>query len=290
LSTINTRAPQPLRTFTAAVGWLANRLIPRGQYVSGTDETGQASRFFFIHVQKTGGTALFKRLKHQFGERAVYPDASDGDVVTVAPQLSVDVLLERWRDRADEIRVVTGHFPLCTKDLLGGGFTTLTVLREPVARTLSYLRHHQELTPADHDKSLEAIYDDEFRFQALVQNHMVKMFCLTPGEMTDGMLTPTVFTPAHLDRAKGQLATVDALGLQERFDEYCEHLEARFGWQLGPPLHANRTKPTAVSESFRARIAQDNLMDVELYDYARQLYEARRNEATAEPHRTTPLR
>jgi hypothetical protein len=258
--------------------------------VSGTDDTGQASRFFFIHVQKTGGTALFKRLKHQFGERAVYPDTSDGDVVAVAPQLSVDVLLARWRVRSDEIRVVTGHFPLCTKDLLGGAFTTLTILREPVARTLSYLRHHQKLTPADHDKSLEAIYEDEFRFQALVHNHMVKMFCLTPGEMTDGMLTATAFTPAHLERAKRQLATVDALGLQERFDEFCEYLELRFGWQLGAPLHANRTRPTAVSEAFRARIAQDNLMDVELYDHARELYDERRVRATTGPHSTSSLR
>jgi Sulfotransferase family len=241
-----------------------------------SDQTAQGSRFFFAHVQKTGGTALFKRLKHHFGERAVYPDASDGDVVTVAPQLSVDVLLRRWQERRDEIRVVTGHFPLCTTEILGGGFTSLTVLREPVARTLSYLRHHQKLTPEDRDKSLEAIYDDEFRFQSLVHNHMVKMFSLSAHEMTDGTLTSVAFTPAHVDCAKRNVATVDALGLQERFDEYCEHLERRFGWQLGEPLRANRTTPVGVSESFRARIAEDNSMDVELYEYARELYDERR--------------
>jgi hypothetical protein len=247
-----------------------------------SDQTAQGSRFFFVHVQKTGGTALFKRLKHQFGERAVYPDASDGDVVSIAPQLSIDVLLARWQERRDEVQVVTGHFPLCTIELLGGGFTSLTVLREPVARTLSYLRHHQKLTPADQDKSLEAIYDDEFRFQTLVHNHMVKMFSLTTSEMTDGTLTPVAFTPAHLDRAKRNLATVDALGLQESFDEYCEHLERRFGWHLGDPLRANRTMPVAVSESFRTRIAEDNSMDVELYDYALELYDERRAGETSD--------
>jgi hypothetical protein len=240
-----------------------------------------------VHVQKTGGTALFKRLKRHFGERGVYPDASDGDVVTVAPQLAVDVLMTRWRERLDEIRIVTGHFPLCTTELLGGGFTTLTVLREPVARTLSYLRHHQMLTPADHDKSLEAMYDDEFRFQTLVHNHMVKMFSLTLHEMTDGALTPVAFTPAHLDRAKRQLATVDVLGLQEHFDEFCEHLTQRFGWQLGEPLHANRTEPVTVSESFRARIAEDNWMDVELYRHARRLYDERRSHGSPKTHRTS---
>jgi hypothetical protein len=254
------------------------------------NEAGQSSRFFFVHVQKTGGTALFKRLKRHFGDRAVYPDASDGDVVTVAPQLSVDVLLSRWQERRDEIRIVTGHFPLCTTELLGGEFTTLTVLREPVARTLSYLRHHRELTPRDHDKPLELIYEDAFGFQTLVHNHMVKMFSLTPNEMTDGTLTPVEFVPAHLDRAKRQLATVDVLGLQERFNEFCEHLTYRFGWQLGEPLHANRTEPVAVSDSFRARVAEDNWMDVELYEHARGLYQERRDRTTPKLDRTRLLR
>ena len=241
-----------------------------------TDEIVDGSRFFFVHVQKTAGTALFKRLKRYFGERAVYPDASDGDLVAVVPQLSVDVLRQRWQERRHEIRVVTGHFPLCTTELLGERFTTLTVLREPVERTLSYLRHHRMLTPADRDKSLEAIYEDDFRYQTLIHNHMVKMFSLTPGEMTDGALTPIEFTPAHLARAKEQVATVDWVGLQEHFEEFCDNLQQRLGWDLGGPLHANRTEPVDVSSSFRGRIAEDNSMDVELYDHARRLYEERR--------------
>jgi hypothetical protein len=35
----------------------------------------------------------------------------------------------------------------------------------------------------------------------------------------------------------------------------------------------NRTEPVEVSSSFRARIAEDNAMDVELYAFARQLVE-----------------
>jgi hypothetical protein len=241
------------------------------------DEIDAGSRFFFVHVQKTAGTAMFTRLKRQFGTGAVYPNRDDGDVLTVLPQLSVAVLRDRWRVRRDEIRVVTGHFPLCTTELLGERFTTLTVVREPVERTLSYLRHHRMLTPEDCDKSLEAIYEDEFRYQALIHNHMVKMFSLTPGEMTDGALTPVDFTSAHLDRAKQQLATVDVLGLQEDFEEFCATLQQRFGWNLGAPVHANRTEPVAVSRSFRDRIARDNSMDVELYAHAERLCEQRRS-------------
>ena len=53
-----------------------------------------------------------------------------------------------------------GHFPLCTLELLGGSFTTLTILRDPVERTLSALRDQQERSPELRGAPLELIYDD----------------------------------------------------------------------------------------------------------------------------------
>ena len=103
----------------------------------------EPQRFFFVHVQKSAGTSLIFRLRREFGRTAMYPPESDtGDVASV---ISVDHLLERWQTDRDTTRVVTGHYPLGTVDLLGATFTTLTVLREPVERTLTYLRHHRKL-------------------------------------------------------------------------------------------------------------------------------------------------
>jgi hypothetical protein len=248
-------------------------------------------RFFFVHLLKTGGTTLFTRvggdpeieLDHQvpFSEAAIYPNATDGDVFTVAPQLSIDQLQQRWADRAGEIRIVMGHFPMCTMELLtppepdAPPFTTLTVLREPVERTLSFLRHHKKLTPADRDLSFEEIYEDEFRYKGLIENHMVKMFSLTTDEMTDGMLTRVDFTPAHLERAKARLASVDVVGLQDHFEAFCAEIESRYGWELGEPMFTNRTMPVDVPASFRRRIADDNALDMDLWDYARHLYDDR---------------
>lgn len=245
-------------------------------------------RFFFLHVQKTGGTSLTRQLQRQFGEGAVYPDESDQNERRDAV-ISVRQLKERLRARGDEIRVVTGHFPLCTVEALGGGFRTFTILREPVERTLSYLRHRRRDDPEDRDKDLEEIYDDPYRFDGLVHNHMTKMFSLTseeaiawmrwvseaftrPAEETTAwVLTKIDFTPERLERAKQGLATVDVVGFQERFDDFCADLGDRFGWDLGTPPHENRSEPSEVSESFRARIAEDNAMDIELYEHARRL-------------------
>jgi hypothetical protein len=229
------------------------------------DTDPEPRRFFFVHVQKTAGTALWRRLKEQFAPAEVYPGPGDGEPPDTV--LSVEHLRARWDARRAELRVVTGHFPLCTVELLDAPFVTLTLLRDPVERTLSQLRHHRETTPTDAERSLEAIYEDPVRFE-LVHNHLVKMFSLTVDEMTDGVLTPVTFTPERLARAKDRLDSVDLVGLQTRFDDFCATLSERFGWELGPPIFMNRTQPVDVSDAFRRRIATDNADDLELYEYA----------------------
>jgi hypothetical protein len=249
-------------------------------------------RFFFVHLKKTAGTTLRKRMQHHFGEAAVYPGPSDG-IDRVESYFSIAHLQERMRVRGDEIQAVTGHFPLCTVDALEGDFTTLTILREPIERTISYLRHQREWTAEDRHKRLEEIYSDPELFDGHVHNHMVKMFSLTPDEATaridaghgrsPWMLTRVEFTPERLDRAKAKLASVDAIGLQEHFDEFCQELARRFGWKLGPPEQLMQGEPIAtrqaeveVSDGFRSRIAEDNALDIELYEFGRRLYERRR--------------
>jgi hypothetical protein len=109
-----------------------------------------------------------------------------------------------------------------------------------------------------------------------VHNHMVKMFSLTREEMTEGALTRVEFTRERLERAKSNLAGVDAVGLQEHFDEFCGALVRRFGWRFGHPERVNRTPHVPASGAFRTRIADDNALDIELYDFARQLVAERR--------------
>jgi hypothetical protein len=228
-------------------------------------------RFFVVHLQKTAGTALWRRLSHEFEPSMLYPGPDDGRPPETV--LSVSHLLERWRARHRQIRVVAGHFPLCTVELLGAPFTTLTVLRDPVERTLSFLRHARETDPGLADRSLEEIYEDPVRF-TLVHNHMVKMLSLRVEEMTDGAMTNVDFDRHRLERAKERLSTIDAVGIQERFDEFCVDLTRRFGWDLGPPIFMNRTKPAAASAALRSRIAEDNALETELYEFARELVRA----------------
>jgi hypothetical protein len=239
-------------------------------------ETAESHRYFFVHMQKTAGIALRRRLINHFGKAAVYPaHGVDGDD-PVTPYISINHLREQLAARGDEIQVITGHFPLCTTELVGGRFTTLTLLREPVERTLSYLRHHRERAPKVRGKLLEEIYDLPLEFNNFLHNHMTKMLSLEPEELTLGMLTRVDFTREHLERAKEALAGVDAVGIQERFEDFCDDLSTRFGWRLGKQETTNTTDPVDVPDSFRARITEDNALDIELYEFAEQLVGERR--------------
>lgn len=240
------------------------RWVPTSREVIGS----KPDRFFFMHLQKTAGTALWRRLKNEFDESEVYPGPDDG--VPPDTVLSVEHLLRRWHDRGREVRIITGHFPLCTTDLLGGRFTTLTLLRDPIERTLSALRDQHERSPELAGLPLEAIRADRAR-RPLLRDHMVRMLSLTPEEMSNGALTPLEMTPHHLERACARLESIDVFGFQERLDEFCDRLTRQFGWDLGPPIFMNRTIPAAASESLRASVTADNALDIQLYDFAVRL-------------------
>ena len=228
----------------------------------------QSHRYFFVHIMKTAGSALRWRLLNHFGKEALYPagDLDGADPVTL--NLSVDLMLERVAARGDQIRVIAGHFPLRTAELIDGRLTTLTLLRDPVERMLSYLRERSEKDEHRRLNTLEEIYDAHL---GRADNNMTKMLTLTPAEMSASMFTRVDMSRNHLGRAKEALAGIDAVGLQEQLDSFCEELGARFGWRLGEPKLVNKTTPVEIPESLRARIAEDNAIDVELYEFATQL-------------------
>ena len=239
-----------------------------------------ARRFFVVHLQKSAGTTLRDRFRATFDNAEIYPNGSDGPVGHSV--ISLSNLLERWQQRGDELRLVAGHFPLSTVELLDADFVTLSVLRPPVERTLSYLRHQKKLNAADRERSLEEIYDDPFRFHGLVRNHMVRMFSIGASEMAagDGVLTDVPDTPERLEAAKAGIESLDAFGLQPRFEELWDHLVERFDLVPAERSRSNTTPPEPAPPHLVERIVEDNALDVELYEFAERLHDERAGAGT----------
>jgi hypothetical protein len=243
--------------------------------VPSTAPGDEPHRYFFLHLQKTGGSSLNLRLRDCFGATAVFPTREEQEGVTAV--VDVDHLLAQFRLRRDAIRVIVGHFPLCITDVLGVPLTTFTVLRDPVERTLSLLRRRSTIAGTFQGRDLEDIYADA-ELRDIIDNHMVKLLSLDAAEMESTPLVQVVaFDDERLATAKHNLEhRIDTFGLQEHLDDFCYELSQRYGWDLGAARVANRTAHVPVSDELRQRIAQDNRYDVELYAFATELWHERR--------------
>jgi hypothetical protein len=237
-------------------------------------------RFFFIHVMKTAGGTLRQQILANFDRERVYPyHRVDSDMR--AANYMLGYLTSLPPARRDTIEVFTGHFPFVAVELLGLELTTMTILRDPVERTLSYLRHCRHRHDQHRGLSLEEIYEDTFFYECFIKNHQAKLFAFTPDDEPESYMDSLEVDEARLALAKANLERVDVVGTQDRFGDLLSELEERFGWRrfAVPNRNVGQGEPFNASESFRRRIAEDNRADMEFFEHA-QAVAARRRTGT----------
>jgi len=243
----------------------------------------QTPPIFFIHVMKTGGATFRQHLFDNFGPGEVYPDA-ELDLTPdnpYRPNFRLDYLLSLDPARRARIRAYMGHFPFVATELLGGPFTTLTILRNPVDRTLSYLKHCKRFHPQHRDLTLEQIYEDPFYQPKFIRNHQAKIFSMKAQDAPISFMDEIEVDEDRLRLACANLERVDVLALHEHYHEFAEQLQARFGWRFGDVLNWHVSiEPWSASKAFLARIAADNAADMAFYEYAQALRARRMSHAS----------
>jgi hypothetical protein len=230
-------------------------------------------RYFFVHIMKTGGTTFLQQLLRNFAPEEVYPNHElDFDAEHFLKHLSVEYLLSLSEERRQTIRVYAGHFPYVATEMLDLDLVTLTVLREPVARAVSLLQQLKHNGPRHQLSTLDQIYADPLVFVRLASNHQTKIFCTRADDQPVNFRNEIEIDADRFALAKRNLAQVDVLGFTEQFDAFLDELERRFGWHFDRELRANSTSGIEdASSDLRRRIAEDNQLDLELYEYARSL-------------------
>ena len=210
----------------------------------------QGMGVFFVHIMKTGGTSVSRLLVEHFGEKAIYPPADA--MGPTLDKMKPSELLDLPPERREHIQVYSVHMPAWVANAVAPDFCTFTVLREPVARTVSHLRQAAS-TPWAPD-SLEAIWDDPTWRLRLV-DYQTRFFAGderdvgTPDELAPslqafqaelartsrasggfaGVLRPYFVTgvpyatPLPDDaehRARAQLASIDVVGVTEALESH----------------------------------------------------------------------
>ena len=243
-----------------------------------------SDQYFFIHLMKTAGTSFAFQLRENFASDDIYPskeiDARNGN--DVAAYVSIKRLLELTPERRADVRIFTGHFPYVASELIERDLIRLTLLRDPVERTVSMLKHFKRLTKRVQGFSLEEIYDDPFVFGHFIENHQSMMFSVTADDKPEAFGSPmtywatltlmrmqdpdtardeskaeivrmrdvaSTYAPKvdaeRLARAKANLEKVDVVGLSDHYEDFVKELHDRFGWWpqgLDVPKKVNQSR------------------------------------------------
>ena len=125
--------------------------------------------FFFVHVMKTAGMTLNRHIDANFAPDECYPTDHDRPM----DYMVIKRLREAIEERGDRVRLWRGHFPYFVTAMVPDA-VTMTILREPVARTLSMLAQYRARN--EPDKTLEAVYDDPRVNDRMLRNHQTKVF------------------------------------------------------------------------------------------------------------------
>lgn len=232
------------------------------------DDIDPNQRFFFAHIMKTGGSTFRSHLKRNFRKPQIFP--LRGQVRDLERcYMYVDAVRELTEADHARYRAYAGHHPPVVAELIGPDVITMSLIREPVARTISVLKHARRHIDRYADLAYEEIYEDPWVHDLSVLNHQSKLFAMTLDDKLESCLDALIVDDQRLSMAIDRMRSIEVLGLQSHYDQFLVDLAERYRWVFkgidNREVSGQHWKPPA---SFIRHIREDNAADVAFYDAA----------------------
>jgi len=245
-------------------------------------QVGQRAPLFFMHIPKTAGTSLRRFLADQYA-------AQD-----VCPACDWDSLAELGCERLESFRLVQGHFDISLLASIAPAVKTLTLLRHPLNRTLSAIRHMKRdpdfhpLHSRVRDMSVREILEDPNLFPQFqnAQTATLSGAC-QPGRILEyisaGRQHGERRDPADcksdpdLTQAMANLARFDFLGIVEDIKPLIADICDKMGYHPAGLFRRDNAAPDGLSNfaSLSSRetelLRRCNDLDLPLYEFAKDL-------------------
>lgn len=238
--------------------------------------------FFFLHIPKTAGTAFSLHLKNQFNHQDICPAGYWQELLEIPK-----------KDRA-KYKLLTGHFSDLARAFLDCDPQCIVMLRNPIDRVLSLIYYQKYLCDNPPQSFANAGVLGMARTARTLFNRDIQSLLMTDDPrilqgisnyqtrvLLGGQIEPTYqLNEDHLRAAKANLLRYKLIGLTERMQESLDMLSFTFGW---PPINdvaVNQTPKVLERENVAPwaleKIRELNSLDIELYEYALQLFERRK--------------
>jgi hypothetical protein len=224
-----------------------------------------------VHLPKTAGTTLAQLLRYH------YAGAFKGAGNVLSRPEKAGPRLEAIAG-SQAIRAASGHVSFGLADRILPDAVFVTILREPVARTLSQYSFLAEagrgggLVPPGLDEDARGLgLEEMFDRGYLLDDLQTRMLC--------GLVSPYDDLPDDaLGRAEANLRDRFAyVGTTERFDQLLAVLNIELGWPTTAhePARKSPRRPADIPEELQALAAGRNTLDRELHAFAGRLLDER---------------
>jgi len=228
--------------------------------------SGRSGPIVFLHIPKAAGTTLSEILRHH------YPGQTFAGGINVFQRLGDARPHLEAAAKSGKLRALSAEvtFGLASEYLPTARY--ITILREPVERTLSqiwYLRAGHgagQVRPGTPQSTPDLTLDEAISGGYVLDNLQTRMLC--------GIVSPFDALPADaLERAKHTLAERFAyVGTAERFDDFLALLNLGLGWPT-VPYQRKRVNPLSTGrDGFSARelrrLEEGNALDRQLFEHA----------------------
>jgi hypothetical protein len=247
--------------------------------------TGSRAPLFFMHIPKTAGMSMRQYLSNQYEADEICP-------------------AERWQDLLDlrrdvgSYRLVRGHFRYNLRQLIAPDARMLVVLREPLRRTVSALRHlgrdpefHQTYDIAKHLTLGEMIHHPAI--MGLQRDVQARFLCASrrAEEVTlylEGARSRNLDadagdqeSPPAFQLAADRLETIEFVGITEQLGDLVASMAQEMNFHPSahfPVINENpeRVDPLDGLTGQELEIVREhNTMDLQVYDFARKMLNGR---------------